>query len=355
MNFRFLYEGNSKPSRLSWIAYAKGIAIILVVYRHVLGGFESAGIQSYEYLTMVQQSVYNFRMPLFFILAGLFVRKSLKKRSTNVFFSYKLNTIMYPYFIWACIQLTFQLVFSRFANDPKSWSDYLYIFYSPRHLDQLWFLYALFLVSVLFAFIHCYLHLNRSQQMVLGIVLYYFSTLSIVKEISLLQDVFHFYLFFAFGNIIAETILNQEYKTIFASKKVMFMLLPFFLVSQWYWVNHLGLKESNPFLFAIIAIIGSILVFNISFILEKANVLRFIEIIGNHSLYIYIMHVIIQAGVRGLMVNLLGIDSIIILLPVGVAVSILLPIIIYNLSMQQGLWFLYNYEKPKVHQKQVAL
>ena len=355
MNIRSLYKGNSKPSRLSWIAYAKGIAIILVVYRHVLGGFESAGIQSYDYLTMVQQSVYNFRMPLFFILAGLFARKSLQKRSINEFFSYKLNTIMYPYFIWACIQLTFQLVFSRFANDPKSLSDYLYIFYSPRHLDQLWFLYALFLVSVLFAFLHCHFQLSKTQQMILGIVLYYFSTLSIVKEVSLLQDVCHFYLFFAFGNIIAEIILNEEYKAVFSSWKVLLLLLPFFLVSQWYWVNHLGLKESNPFLFATIAIIGSILVFNVSFILEKANVLHFIEVVGNHSLYIYIMHVIIQAGVRGVMVNLLGIDSIAILLPVGVTVSVVLPIIFYNLSMQKGFWFLYNYEKPKVYRKQVAL
>jgi fucose 4-O-acetylase-like acetyltransferase len=71
-----------KSERLSWIVYARGIAISLVAYRHVFEGAKEAGIgvQQYDFLEYFNILFYSFRMPLFFIISGIFISKNLKKR-----------------------------------------------------------------------------------------------------------------------------------------------------------------------------------------------------------------------------------------------------------------------------------
>ena len=76
-----------KASRLNWIDYARGIAIILVCYRHVYEGSKEAGIpvKDYNFLEYANISLYSFRMPLFFIISGLFIfKKPAEKRSETI-------------------------------------------------------------------------------------------------------------------------------------------------------------------------------------------------------------------------------------------------------------------------------
>ena len=337
------YDENRYP----WVDYAKGIAIILVAYRHVLGGYAKAGIYVPDYLDMVQQSVYNFRMPLFFILAGIFVRKSLVKRGFKKFTAYKLNTILYPYLVWATLQLTLQIIFSRYSNGDKDLSDYLYLLYYPRALDQFWFLYTIFNITLLFTFFYIYCHIKTIGQLVLGVFFYYLSTLPAVMDISLLQDTLQFYIYFALGSWGAHIILSDRYRPIFASPWLFVGLLPFFLISQWYWVSHQDLRDFAPYLFMLIAILGSMFVFNIAFMLGQARAAHFLRVVGHHSLYIYMMHVIALALARVLLINLLGITHIFILLPLGMVVAVALPIIFYRVSVTNGLWFLYYFKAPR--------
>ena len=337
----------SPQPRYPWVDYAKGIAILLVVYRHMLGGYEDAGIEIADYLTLAQQSVYNFRMPLFFILSGIFVRKSMARRSTKEFVIYKLNTIMYPYLIWATVQLSFQLLFSQQANHPKQLSDFIYILYAPRSLDQFWFLYTIFNITIIYALLHTYAQLKPIGQLVVAAIFYYLSTLAAVQTISLLQDTLQFYLYFALGSYGADALLNEEKRSFFSSLWLFAGLLPLFLLSQWYWVQHQALQVTQPLLFAAIAIVGSAFTLSVSFILGKAQVFGFLKIIGKHSLYIYILHVLAMGFVRVLLLNILSIKHPMILLPISMAAGVVLPILFYRISLQQGLWFLFSFRKPK--------
>lgn len=341
------YRASYNPGRYPWVDYAKGIAIILVAYRHVLHGYEKAGILVPEYLGLVQQSVYNFRMPLFFILGGIFVRKSLQKRSFPRFFRYKLNTILYPYLVWATVQLTLQIIFSGYTNGSKQISDYLYLLYYPRGLDQFWFLYTIFNITILFALTYTFLRIKPLGQLALGVFLYYCSNLPALSEISLLQDTLQFYIYFALGSWGADLVLDDKNQTFLSSPYLLLGLLPFFLVSQWYWINHPDLRDVAPYLFMMIAIIGSLFVFSLSFIISRANVAHFLRVAGRHSLYIYIMHVIVLALTRGVLVNLLGITHIAVLLPVGMLASVALPVVFYRLCIHYGFWFLYYFIPPR--------
>ena len=70
-----------QKSRLQWVDYLRGIAIILIVYRHVLVGIERGNIEMPTVLVNANMIFYSFRMPLFFILSGIFIGGSLAKKS----------------------------------------------------------------------------------------------------------------------------------------------------------------------------------------------------------------------------------------------------------------------------------
>lgn len=337
-----------KENRLPWVDYAKGIAIILVVYRHVLGGYNNAGINVPDYLILVQQSIYNFRMPLFFILAGIFVRKSLAKRSLGNFFYYKLNTVLYPYFIWAFIQLTSQIVFSNYANSDKTISNYLFLFYRPSELDQFWFLYTLFNVTMLFSLVQKWQNPPAIYHLIYGVIFYFISTFPEMKLYggTLITDTLNYYIYFAIGSAISEILLSKKNQKILSSNKGLLIISPLFILSQWYWISNPALKDKEPFTFAIIAIIGSAFLLNISFILGKINKLKILRIIGNHSLYIYIMHVLVLAFSRAILIKVFNINHIGILLTSSIIISTIIPIIGYNLLQKLGLWFLFRFRNP---------
>ena len=340
-------QSNQRVSRYPWVDYAKGIAIILIVYRHMLGGYESAGIEISEYFLLVQQSVYNFRMPLFFILSGIFVRKSLGKRNMQRFVTYKLNTIMYPYLLWASIQLSAQLFFSSYTNNPRDSSDFLYLFYAPRKLDQFWFLYTIFNITIIYVVLYSYGKIKSGGQLLVAALFYYSSTLNAVDSISLLQDTLQYYLYFALGSYVAEAVLDRSNYGVFSSWWLFAVLLPTFLVSQWYWIIHQDLQATQPLLFALIAIIGSSFMLNITFMLGKAGVAGFLTTIGRHSLYVYILHVLCIGFTRTLLLSLLKIDEVLLLLSVSMVAGIMLPIIVYQMSLRYGLWFLFSFQRPQ--------
>src|ERR1700750_67395 len=139
-----------QKSRLHWVDYLKGIAIILVVYRHSLLGIQQKGISVPDYLVNANMIFYSFRMPLFFMLSGIFISRSLSKRTVGQFIYTKFESLMYPYFIWATIQISMQIFLSSYTNSSRTFLDYTYIFYQPRNLDQFWYLPALFNATVVF-------------------------------------------------------------------------------------------------------------------------------------------------------------------------------------------------------------
>ncbi|MCS0466838.1 acyltransferase family protein, partial [Burkholderia mallei] len=137
--------------RDSYLDTARGAGIILVVYGHVLRGLFSAGLVPAGWpsalLAATDYTIYTFHMPLFFLLSGLHVPKSLR-RAGDVFLLTKLRTIVYPYFVWSLLQGTVQIALSaRGTNHAFTPNDLLAIGWRP--FGQFWFLYALFICMLI--------------------------------------------------------------------------------------------------------------------------------------------------------------------------------------------------------------
>ncbi|HEV2355698.1 MAG TPA: acyltransferase, partial [Puia sp.] len=133
-----------QKNRLAWVDYLRGIAILLVVYRHVLLGIQNSGYVLPAAYLNANIMFFSFRMPLFFILSGVFISGSLAKKSLGRIVYSKFELLLYPYLIWATVQITIQIFASHYTNANRTAFDYLYIFYQPEKIDQFWYLPALF-------------------------------------------------------------------------------------------------------------------------------------------------------------------------------------------------------------------
>ena len=111
-----------------------------------------SGIFVSDLMYSSQEVFYNFRMPIFFILSGVFIANSLQKKSYPAVLKDRTFTILYPYLVWAVILVSLEMLFSNVTNSKREWVDFTYIIIQPRAIDHLWYLFALFNTTLLYLF-----------------------------------------------------------------------------------------------------------------------------------------------------------------------------------------------------------
>lgn len=350
-----------RGKRWVWIDSDKGISIMLVGFGHCLLVMQNHGLalSSYPLVNYISVFLYGFRMPLFFIISGIFISGGLKRKGLDGYITYRADTVLYPLLVWGFIEISFQLMAARFTNNTVSRMNYLNLLIDARKTGHFWYLNALFFIGVLFAFTKAYLKIKPWQQLVLGIILYAFSSYVHINNINAgsLTDICEFYLFFSIGDMITDIVLNERNFNRFASFKIFFPLLAVFLVLQHrfaYYNMHGGVEGINyvehkmPFFFLLEALVGCTISMNFSFLLQKYNALRFLRVIGFHSLYIYCMQIIVMTVARVVLVNMLKITYVPALI-IGIwASGIFIPMAFYNFCMKHKMWWLFTYKRPKV-------
>lgn len=120
----------TNTNRLNWVDLSKGFGIILVVYGHVTRGLDSAGL-SFDLFQDLDNAIYAFHMPLFFILSGYFFIMSTKK-GINKYVKSKVSVILYPYLLWSLIQIIIQFFASNYTNGKVVLNDIITFFHSKR-------------------------------------------------------------------------------------------------------------------------------------------------------------------------------------------------------------------------------
>ena len=336
-------------SRLYWVDYLKGIAIVLVVYRHSLLGIGASGQPTPDYLESANMIFFSFRMPLFFMLSGIFASLSLRKRSVRQYVSSKFETLMYPYFIWVFIQITLQIFLSDFTNSNRGLIDYTYIFYQPRNLDQFWYLPALFNAAVIYVLIKKYISQKWWLLVIIALGFYFLSPY--MQNISMISDWMEFYIFFAIGDTISQLFFHKRVQKFFKNPLTLLFAIPFFIAAQMYYLANNMYYQTTELMraeFLIIALTGCFTMLALSFILQRLNILSWLRILGYHSLYIYVMHVMIAAFIRTFLIHVLDIDNILVILFSCIIGGSILPVIIYNFFIYKSFgWFLFTYKNKR--------
>ncbi len=351
-----------KEKRYSWIDYDKGISIILVAYGHCLTILGNAGVDfskasSFTYIGMF---LYGFRMPLFFIISGVFLAGSLGRKGLGGYIYGRTNNILYPLIIWGLLEITMQLASTWHKQHTLDPLLYLDLVIHPRKIGtgHLWYLNALFTIGVIYAILKVKLKMGPIPQLVLGVGLYSISAYLHVHDIEggMLTDLCAFYIWFSLGVAISSIVLDEKNVKRFASLKIFFPLFIIFVCIQYYCTSlnmHEGLghddfvEHKKPFLFLAEALIGCILSVNISFQLQKHRILRFLRVVGFHSLFIYCMQILFMLAVSAIMLKVLKISNIPLLVAVIWFSGVFPPMVMYNLSLRYNLWRLFTFIKPE--------
>ncbi|QAY94729.1 acyltransferase [Methylovirgula ligni] len=124
-----------KP-RVAWVDYAKGFCIIMVVMMHsTLGTGTAMGGEGFlhEVVTFAKP----FRMPDFFLIAGLFLGQTIA-RDWRVFLDRKVVHFAYFFVLWLAIQV----VVKDAADGPRAVAEQ-FAFGLIEPLGTLWFIYLL--------------------------------------------------------------------------------------------------------------------------------------------------------------------------------------------------------------------
>jgi len=265
---------------------------------------------------------------------------------------------LYPYFLWGAIQITLQLVMAGYVNADRKVSDFLYLFYLPREVEQFWYLYTLFIVTFFYVILNVKVRLFFTAQLFFVVILFYSSIVMSQNgfHLGFVSDVFHYYIFFAIGDLISGQIKKESNFPRFSSWRLFTFLLPFFILSQLYFLvenvksgfeKYEFVEYQQPLQYILIVIMGCAFVINVCFLLQKYRGLTWLRTVGYYSLYIYVCHVLAASATRIFLQQVLGIHYVPALLIVGITMAVLLPIIFYTLAMSRGWYWLFTLEKPK--------
>lgn len=140
------------PQRLADLDLAKGLAILLVVWGHIVAG---AAPRDNDWYTWTQEAVYLFHMPFFMFLSGVVAgygyRVPTSADAWGGFVRGKMERLLPAYALIAMLVVVGKLVASRFVfvdNLPPSLAQGLLdVFLQPNKsaAKSLWFIYVLFL------------------------------------------------------------------------------------------------------------------------------------------------------------------------------------------------------------------
>ena len=284
-------------NRLNYIDCAKGIAIVLVVFGHILT--DDSPIKTW---------IYSFHMPLFFIVTGLLLaykpRWSKRRLVDNI--RIKAVQLLYPYLTFSALAILWVVVY-QLAFQSGNFRNVSRIMIDTIVLDgyrTLWFLPALFIAEILFMALS---RLKAKNVALALLVIYclasgYWVRVGLPISETLLNDVafkvFNIFnramigtLFIWLGALIFPLIENpaaKQKKSLLAIISVL-VFAANILASQ---ANHLvDLHYSvlnNPFLYYLCAIFGSIsLILILKLVLVHSTVL---EYFGKNSLIVMATH-----------------------------------------------------------------
>lgn len=303
---------SEQPKRLDWIDSAKGIAMITVVLYHVLLGFETAGLVKpsmiLEYTNIYLRAAAT---PIFFIVSGFFIERSMSKHGYQKFFKGALLFLVYPYFLWSVLQIVVKIIFASLVNKTETF-DPLALLYEP--VAQFWFLHALFLAQVIYALIH-----KSQKQNILLFAAILFAASFVNGSVGFIADAFRSAGLVLIGVYLAKdnnVLKIQQMNIAVVSLAILLLTAPIYA----HFIMPLGIAGRSNF-------IGGITMFIVvAAILMKYGSPKLLEIVGKYSMYIYVMHIMAIVPFRVIIMKL-GIEIPIFSILVCTLAGLILPLI----------------------------
>lgn len=289
----------------------RGLGIMLVVLGHAL---KQTGETNTMFAVMLSV-IYSFHMPLFFVASGFTSIKILdlcSKQEKISFLKNRAKRLLIPYLAVGLFYMPIKYILSSFAVKPYDFSNSWKLLIGENPNTVLWFLYTLFVVSLI-----CTILLTRKNLKVLLILSMLLSVAAYIADTPFNTAK---YLFF----FIAGIYLRDNYKKIqpLLKSKLLYPSLLIFIIFNT--ILYVTMQFGWNF---ITAVSGCILFLGISIRISSSSgwINKVTNLCGAYSMDIYILSDLIATAFRILLWGIIGIHYI----PCTVIcfiVSILLPV-----------------------------
>lgn len=260
--------------RIQWVDYAKGITIIMVVFHHSMFTELYSGP-----LSSIDSLLVQFRMPFFFFISGLFIRKALFG-DLKIFLKSKVALFLYLFILWSIIRYLTDTVPRYFIlNDHEVGLGSIFnIFVDPP--GGLWFIYALLIFFII-------ARITRSFPIItLCISLLLFALSSQSGQYEFINQLARFFPIFLLGYLTSQKVLVMAEKIKLYHMAIPVIFLVFTAQTQGAGWSALAV---NSFLLSLFGIMSGIIFANT---LTRFPRFSFLKYIGQKTLIIYVAHLI---------------------------------------------------------------
>jgi fucose 4-O-acetylase-like acetyltransferase len=310
--------------RLQDVDRAKGLAIFLVVYGHLIADEFPVGNQWYE---ITNKMVYAFHMPFFMFLSGLTTFYAYKSiNSVSEYFTYtkkKFLRLAPAFFLFGIVILTGKLAVSKFLHVDNVPTDLLHeilliaINPSLSVASSLWYIYVLFELLALFPLLLKIFRGDVRFLVALGLLLYFVH----LTPLFLIDTVFKYLLFFSLG--VAAVANFKSYLRIIDKYRVVFWMV--FTAS--FLVLYFGVEKQTAKLIVGTCSIPALHALMRTKITEK---MTFLTVWGSMSFAIYLMNTISIGFVKAVALKFTSWDNenFLVVAPILLTAGLYCPILI---------------------------
>ncbi len=352
--------------RMDWVDYAKGWCIILVVMMHTVGGFNEA-LGETGWINSFVAFAKPFRMPDFFLIAGLFLSRSIDLPWQR-FLDRKVLHFVYFYALWVTIQLVLKQGGILLSSPLEFVRLYITAFVQP--MGTLWFI---FILPIFYAVTKW----ARDQKLSGVAIIAGAATVEIAYQTFcfaagfanpgmhigshaltgwvVFDEFCQRYVFFAAGYVLAPYIFQL------AEIVVRYKLGALVVLCAWAVVNgsaiftsasEIGLGTTNtsiaglPVVSLILGVAGAMAVVAVSAMLAELKGLGWLRLLGSRSIIVYLAFFLPMVAMRLLVLKVWPTMDVSLASLVSTAVAVASPLGIHLIARKVGADFLF--ERPDI-------
>jgi fucose 4-O-acetylase-like acetyltransferase len=333
---------------------ARGLAILAVVFGHVLGGLAPAGViwKGSETFQVVNNSLYLTHLALFSFITGVFIPKSVNRLGPSLFVRTRTLLYAYLFLVWTAITGLFTWVANHLGDGR---SDALVALKVWMPVGQLWYFPLLILAVALVAYGRPWSRTIRSNiltviVMAASVAMWGInSDLAFTKGLSLIG-------FFWLGSIVGFSGMTSGLRRLSSPRALALSLialgvliaissfwdplLPTAPYSDRTW-NQLFLGMAGTAC-GIVGVLAASKVFS-----HLSVISRSLAYVGERSLEIFLAHAIFIAATRVVLLQL-GDAPMLVHVCLGTLVGILGPLLLTHMARVSGQTWLFQLPKRAV-------
>lgn len=326
--------------RIVWLDAAKGLAIALVVFGHVLRGVRAAGIPlSQGFFNLADAAIYSFHIPLFLLLSGMLAANSLARRGVALL-PHRARSILVPYALWSAIFVCANLALGGAANDPLRLADLATMAWRP--VSIYWFLWVLFACHCLAVAAR---PLGRAGTAALAAALA--AVFFLLSPPYPLGALCLFQFFFMSGLLLAPALpaLSARRGPVFLAGAALSGAAGVAGVALLLTQGASGFVETGrdyaPW-FLLAPLPGLVLAWAVARLTQGGSLGALLTFLGRRSLPIYVAHILFTAATRLALRKALHTDALWLHLAAGTLIGVAGPLLLHALLTRLGLGLLYG-------------